>query len=73
MGSTLGHGITFPTAYSSDLIASGIAFPVIGLVLLLLRALLSISKKIRPGCSELFALISWLMILGMGIILIWST
>ncbi|CZT23528.1 uncharacterized protein RCC_09242 [Ramularia collo-cygni] len=72
MVSYLGNGITFPTAYTNDLKASGIAFPVIGLILLVLRALLSISKKIKFGCSEAFAVISWLMIVGMGVIFVWS-
>jgi hypothetical protein len=72
MLSYLGNGITFPTAYAGDLKASGIAFPVIGLVLLLLRALLNVAKRIKPGFSEAFAIFSWLMIVGMGTIFVWS-
>lgn len=68
----LGNGITFPIAYSGDLKASGIAFPVIGLILLVLRALVGVSKRIKPGLSEVFAVVSWLMIVGMGVIFVWS-
>lgn len=72
MVSYLDHGITFPIAYAGDLKASGITLPVIGLILQLLRAPLSVSKKIKAGLSDAFAVVSWLMLVGMGVIFIWS-
>lgn len=59
MVSYLGNGITFPVAYTGDIIASGIAFPVIGLILLLFRALIHVSKKLVFGLAEAFSIFSW--------------
>ena len=68
----LGGGITFPIARASDVIGAGIAFPVIGTILILLRLLANRMNKTKFDLSDLFGLLSWITIVGMGALFVWS-
>lgn len=72
MVSYLGHGITFPVADAGDIEASGIAFIVVTTILILLRCFSLVFRKTALGLADIFALASWLVVVGMGSVFIWS-
>lgn len=60
MGVTyLGHGVNFPVANAGDIRASGATFPVLGFILLLLRAAAYRHANHKPGLADLFSWIAW--------------
>lgn len=59
-------------AYAGDVQVSGIAFIVVATILVLLRSLSNLVRKFPWGWSDVFAIFSWLVIVGMGAVFTWS-
>lgn len=59
MPTYLGWGITFPVVWAVDVRAEGVCFPVIGLILLLLRFNARRWQRARVGADDVFAVLAW--------------
>lgn len=72
MVSYLGYGINFPIVRENDITGCGIAFPVVGAILLVLRLLAHRVNNTRLGLSDLFGFLSWVGIVGLGTLFVWG-